>query len=231
MTEWPRLCLLLLTFDRFEYAERTLRSTLDRLHYSGPLSVHVADDGSPGDYRERLIEIAGGYAGVQGVSVSNSERRGYGANYNLALQVVHSFADVVLPLEDDWELQRPLDLDELVRVFAEADWPGCVRLGYLGFTQPLHGTVVSLAGRLYLHLTPESPEPHVWAGHPRLETRRYQRDVGPWTEGLDPGTTEFEVAHRPAARQGVLWPLDLCLPASQHGMSLFAHIGAVPAAR
>jgi len=222
-----RLTALLLTCERTEYALSTLRSFFKHAHYSDPLRLHIADDGSRPGHRAILHELGIRLVGAEALTISNSEGRGYGANYNAATQVVHPLTDVVLPLEDDWELTRPLDLDHLVHALTTAERFGCIRLGYIGFTQPLRGEVIFHEGQHYLLLDPESPEPHVWAGHPRLETVTWQRRVGPWQEGLEPGATEFEVAHRAEAREGVVWPLDLVKPYGD----LFAHIGSVRAER
>lgn len=223
-----KLYLLLLTYaesmksPRKDYAEKTLRSTLDNLKFSGPVSVHIADDGSPQEYRDWLVDIAGGYPQVQGVTVTNAERRGYGASYNLATQVVHTWADIVLPLEDDWMLPAPLSIDSHVETLTQ-DKIQCIRLGYLGFTKDLIGTVGSQNGQVYLLLDPDSPERHVSAGHPRLETVQFERNVGPWEEGVDPGMTEHLWCGRPGARRGVAWimgsPLD----------GYYKHIGSVQA--
>lgn len=221
---YPKICLLLLTFERRDYAERTLRSALENIRWPEPLSVHIADDGSNQEHRNFLYELAMGYSNVQGVSVTNAERGGYGKSYNLALQVVHQFAEFILPLEDDWELRQVLDLEPLVAALEE-DIFGCIRMGYLGSTQPLRGEICYAAMHTYLRLDPASPEPHVWAGHPRLETREWQRKVGPWPEGLDPGSTEFSVACRKEAREGVVWPLDLIKPSGD----LWHHIGTIQA--
>lgn len=223
MSPRPRVTILLLTYNRIEYARKTLCSALERIDYSGLVSVHIADDGSPEGYVADLVAIAQGYPRCHGVSVSNSERHGYGANYNLALQQVHTTAEVVLPLEDDWELTKRLDLDRLVDVLMDS-WNeiGCIRLGYLGWTQELRGTFVRATnGVPLIRFDPQSDEPHVWAGHPRLESVSWQRYVGPWPEGMNPGETEFAVAHRQQARTGVAWPVDLVRP---HG-DLFVHIG------
>ncbi len=215
---------MLLTYDRLEYAERTLRSALENILYPGGLSVHIADDGSGEQYQNRLLMLAGGYVNVHGTSVSDAQRSGYGTSYNLGLQVVHNFADIILPLEDDWDLPRPLDLEPLVMALQEGKF-GCIRLGYIGFTQPLRAEFVEAAGLKWLLLDPESAEPHVWAGHPRLETREWQRRLGPWPQGdYDPGTTEFMVAKRPESREGVVWPVDL-VPTT----GCFAHFGTVQA--
>lgn len=186
--------------------------------------MHIADDGSVDGHAERLCEIAGGYARVAHVGMTNAERGGYGRSYNLASQEIHPSADIVLPLEDDWVLSRPLDINPLVETLVGALGIECIRMGYLGSTQRLTGNVVHTPAGPMLLLARESAEPHVFAGHPRLETVAFERRVGPWPEGLAAGATEFEVCHRPAARSGIAWPLDLG-PASMNDGSLFVHIG------
>lgn len=214
------LAIVLLTYNRWDCAEKTLRSALDNISYSGKLSVHIADDGTGHDYRMALKELAGGYDKVQGVSVSDSERGGYGKNYNLAMQTVHQFAELVLPLEDDWELLRPLDLDPLALVLDD-ERVGCVRMGYLGATQSLRGEMLIIQSHLWFLMDWDSAERHIFAGHPRLETVEWERQVGPWPEGLDPNMTEFNVSAFEAARQKVVWPTWL-LPTEGN---LFVHIG------
>jgi hypothetical protein len=217
---------MLLTYDRDEYAHRTLAAVFGHLTYPEPYRIHIADDGSPPEYVESLASFArtrGRDIGTV-ISSTNSMRKGYGASYNLATQTVHASADIVLVLEDDWELQRELDVVRLTRAF-EIDGVGCVRLGYIGYTQALRGAFVDINGDKYLEFDPSSPERHVFAGHPRLETVRWQRQVGPWTEGLDPGATEFDTAGKEGARKGVVWPLDLVATRGD----MFHHIGTVQA--
>lgn len=218
----PRLAICLLTYARTLYALTTLRSALDNIVYSGKsLHVHIADDGSSQEHRDALTRLASEHCCVSAVSVSNSERGGYGRNVNLATQMLHHYADYVLMLEDDWELCRELDLNELIRDMEASKRINSIRLGYLSYTQSLIGQVYKPRHSAYLLLSSASSEPHVFAGHPRLEKVSYQRDIGPWPENLAPGDTEFAVAHRLAARQGVAWPMDLV---RAHG-DMFAHIG------
>ena len=76
---WPHLCALLLTYNRFQYAVCTLRLFLQRARYSGELSLHVADDGSPSGYTDRLLRaVAKDVPLPAQVSSTNSERGGYG---------------------------------------------------------------------------------------------------------------------------------------------------------
>lgn len=216
-----RITILLLTYKRLDYARRTLKCALDKIKTTHELAVHIADDGSGGKHIASLRELAGGYAHVVAVGHSDSNRGGYGCNYNLATQQVHLGSDVVLCLEDDWELQRDLDLDPLVKTLVESTTIGCIRMGYIGFTQELRGHLEVHNNEHFFVFDPDSPEPHVWAGHPRLETKEWQVKVGPWIEGLAPGATEFHMAKVPRSRVGVAWPLDLIAPQGD----LWAHIG------
>jgi len=214
------LSIILLTYNRPMYAEKTLKSVLRNLKYSGERHVHIADDGTPmPNYIQWLCDIAQD-CGADHVTWSNAERSGYGGNYNLACQTAHRGATAVLPLEDDWELTREFNIDPIV---AALDVFGCIRCGYVGYTQQLRGEFVSHGGYHWLKFDPDSPEPHIFAGHPRIETVEWARSVGPWPVGMDPGATEFAVAHRPAARQNVAWPVDLIPPSG----GLFAHVGTI----
>jgi len=217
------IAIALLTCDRpperKQYARRCLAS-LRNLRADEPLWLHIADDGSDPAWREELMEKAGEICGER-VSLTDAGGSGYGGSYNLATQALHQTADLILPLEDDWELVRELDLDPIAGVLRDGLF-GCVRMGYIGFTQELRAKFLSGRGLLWLALDPASDEPHVFAGGPRLETAEYERAVGPWLEHEPAGVTEFEVAHRPAARIGVAWPVDLIHPSG----GTFAHIGS-----
>lgn len=226
MTDWPTLGVMLLTYKRFATAQRTLEALFDHARYSGPVRLHIADDGSPPledgrDYREALREA---WAPGWPTTVSNAGQRGYGASFNLGTQALHRDCEIIMPLEDDWELQRPLDLDPLVLILHDTGLPiDVIRLGYLGFTQELRGRFMHTDAGVMALLDPDSTEPHVAAGHVRLETRDYERRVGAWPEGIPAGRTEWEWCRRAEAREGVAFPLDLIHPSRD---PLFAHIGA-----
>lgn len=214
-----RITAVLLTYNRYDYAEHTLKCFLERIHYSGELALHIADDGSPGDYVDRLRYCAGCYSKLVGVSHSITDRRGYGGNYNVATQVVHPISDYVMPIEDDWELTRNLDLDPFVADLESTDY-GCIRMAYVGWTQDLLAKFVGINGRMYLNLLPESKELHVFSGHPRLEKVSWQRRLGVWPENAKPGDTEIAVCFRKESREGVLWPIWQC-------PNIFEHIGTL----
>ena len=220
------LAIVLLTYassidsPRHQYAMKTMEALHKYIRYSGEIHWHIADDGSP---KEHILSLRTN----ENVTVTCSDRRGYGASYNLATQALHSHCEYFLMVEDDWELTKELNLDQLIE--ALDDGLGCIRLGYLGWTQELRGKIIAKANQTFLLLDPDSPEPHVWSGHPRLETREFQRQIGPWPEGIDPGSTEFVVAKRTESRYGVVWPLDLGIRAGQIHGTLFEHTGAIQA--
>lgn len=220
------IAVVLFTYERMEYAKKTL-AALSKLSAPGEsLWLHIADDGSSQEYRDALL-LQGRKQFGENVSVTNSERQGYGASYNAAMAYLHSRGDVdiILPLEDDWSLTKKLDLSPIINVLRGGLF-GCVRLGYIGTTQELRAKFVSAEGMYWLSLDPDSPEPHVFAGHPRLEIVEWEKLVGPWPTGMSAGQTEFAVAHRREARMGVAWPVDLVHPAG----GLFVHIGTERAA-
>jgi hypothetical protein len=217
-----KLGILLLTYDRLDYARKTLEALRANLTWTQDLHVHIGDDGSSPEYRQNLLGLAEELWPEHGRTMTNSARSGYGANFNQATQVLHQTCDVVLVMEDDWELMRPLDLDRYSRALGEE--VQAIRLGYLGMTQPLRGTIRYIEQVPLLVLDPDSEERHVNAGHPRIEMVSYQRRVGPWTEGLDPGATEFDWCGRAQARMRVAWPLDIRAPGD-----LFGHFGTLQA--
>lgn len=231
MTE--KLAIVLFTYassvdsPRHEYAKITLESLIKHVKFSKQVRLHVADDGSPDECIRALHNMLM-FKSDWEFGHTSSERRGYGASFNLATQYLHDDCKYLLMVEDDWELKRRLDIDTLAQVLDTGEL-NCIRLGYLGWTQELSGTLIHTMDMSFLKFDEESAEPHVWAGHPRLETRDFQRKVGLWPEGQDPGTTEFTVAKRKESREKVGWPLDIGINSSQQHASLFAHVGAVQA--
>ncbi len=217
------IAIILLTYDRLDVAKRTLASVAANLTCPEDIWMHIADDGSSQEYRDELLELAHDLYGDR-VSITNSERAGYGGNYNAATQIVHQIADIVLPLEDDWQLARLLDIAPIVNVLREGTLD-CVRMGYMGYTDELRGRFLHHGGLHWLELDPASPEQHVFAGHPRLETVAFERQIGPWPEGMGQGATEQVVAARPEARQKVAWPVDMIRPTGD----AFVHIGTYKA--
>jgi GT2 family glycosyltransferase len=215
------LCVVLLTYNRFDYAVRTLRSTLDNIRLGGDLelNVHIASDGDPPDYIDELVGIARYNYFVKEITTSNSKRGGYGANYNLATSYAHPHNEYSLLLEDDWELNAPLKVANIIDGMQRYNF-GCARVGRMGYTYEVRCVIVGTRYDFWLRLDPASIERHVFSGHPRIESREWSRKLGAWPTGLNPGETEVIVANRPASREDVGWPISL-VPLE----GLYEHIG------
>lgn len=208
--------------DRARYAKATL-SSLTKLHTTHELQLFIGDDGSGKEYQDELISVASSI-GFNYITITDSNKHGYGANYNRAMAEAQRECELILPLEDDWELTHEFDLDPIVNVLRDGVFDS-VRMGYVGYTQELRAKFVWCNNLHWLELDPDSHEPHVFSGHPRLETVAYQKRVGPWPEDLTPGETEWFVATQlKEARKRVAIPIGL------HGDlrdGIFAHIGTV----
>lgn len=224
-----------LAHARHQYALDTLRGALEHLRYDGELRWHIADDGSGPDHATSLADLVLHVMPPMRLTWSDSARRGYGASWNAMTGVVHQEdQDLVLCLEDDWLLVRRLDLTPLASAIVatqdadDRDVIRCIRLGYLGWTQPLFGRLIRpIAGQTFLRLESGSPEHHVFSAGPRLETVAFERSLGLWPEHVVAGIAEMDVAGRPQSRQGVVWPLDQGINAALDNPSTFVHIGGV----
>jgi hypothetical protein len=209
------ITVILQTFQRTEYALRTIAAARANLRYSD-LRWYVADDGSRPEHVEAVL-------GALPDARYHSARRGYGGNANAAWAVAESA--LCFFLEDDWELTQPLDLYPYACLLMECQEVGMVRLGLLNLD--LRGRTWGHGGRVWWKL---DREPHhegtpVFTGHPSLRHRRYLGAYGGYPEGLSPGDTELAYAYQfrqgtPDA-PGIVWPADY--PANGY----FAHIGTI----
>ncbi len=160
--------------ERFAAVQRTLQSWARHLHYDGEFQVHVADDGSDGDYLELTVEMVSNVWGEPTVSVQT--REGYGASLNRCFEQtpVIAFHGV-----DDWMLHRPFDLTPWVKLLLSAKYGvGMVRLG------PPHpwlaGDVVMFEQGWFLKLARH----HFVCGlRPALWHRTFWQQYGPFEAG------------------------------------------------
>lgn len=212
------ITIILQTFKRTQNAIDTIVAARKNLHYGGELRWYVADDGSPAEHVEAVLEAVGG--DLWGY---HSARRGYGGNCNAAWDAVQSA--LTFWLEDDWELRAPLNLYPYACLLMETAEIGMVRLGVLNLD--IRARSWAHGGQVYWKL---DREPHiegtpVFTGHPSLRHARYRHAYGSYPEGLLPGETELAYAYQFRAGSpdapGIVWPADY--PAN----GFFGHIGSV----
>lgn len=209
----PDVMVLLLTYERTEYALRTIHSHLANLRYDGIIQWAVVDDGSRPEHYETCRAALADY-----LSFSASRRAGYGANANEAWDAAyyHKHCPITYWLEDDWVLRRPLDITPYVRLLLEKEDVGMVRLGYLPVGLDLES--VGYDGRMYLNV--KKTKQYAFSGNPHLKHYRF-RSYGDYPVGKNPGVTEIEYDHKIRVQVGpaIWWPLVV------GDDPFFAHIG------
>lgn len=133
MKEYPTVSVIITTHNRTRVAEAVIDSVCKNLSYSGELHWIVADDRSDPGHVETLVSKLK-FNGVKNISfvTSTRERFGLGAALNQALQLAFQKGEVVLTTEDDWILQKGLNLDALVEVLMSDKYAAMIRLAATG---------------------------------------------------------------------------------------------------
>lgn len=221
MDKFPPLTILIVTYDR----PREIREVIDALQktidYSGDIRLHIADDGSPGNY---VAELLNEYHYLS-PSHTITDRQGWGANVNKALRSIST--DYIYLNEDDYVPYRVINLTSGVALLEAQENLGIVRYdGIEGHTLDLKlREADTRIGRLnYLHISKHSPHLNVYSHRPHLKHRRLHDLIGYYSEGLPLGETEEEFAHRIKDKYGDKPPHVAVLP---NGIErAFNHIGA-----
>lgn len=105
-----------------------LRENLSAKGYSP--RIVLCHDGSSERHSSALREAAGDWLAGE----TDSGGRGLGASMNLGIRKALSMSDVFLRTEDDWVLERPLDVGPWVD-FMKEDSVGAIRMGMM-FREP-----------------------------------------------------------------------------------------------
>ncbi|MCK5643069.1 MAG: glycosyltransferase [Gammaproteobacteria bacterium] len=236
-TDWPKVSVLCITWDRPEEIRETLLALHKHLRYPRPVDLHIADDNSEAVCPKYLFDLLAWlrpfWLGEVHYSVTN--RKGWGANANKGLRAItERGTQLVYQTEDDYVLGRNLDLREGVTILDEDEKVGMVR--YRGITgHRLTGTLTEikpvqgvrqgfgLPGSVsYWWLLPElSLELYVYSHGPHLKmVDRFhgEKGYGYYAVGRPLGATEEAFAHevkdRPKSRVAIL--PDWCLMHYRH---------------
>ena len=201
------LAVVLLTYQRTEYALRTVQTAVNNLRYEGSVQWYIADDGSDGAHVKALVDEIEMTAYMPEPLDWHSEKQGYGANANAAAQLLSDDYPVTLWLEDDWALTRPFNLTPYVHLLETNHDVGMVRLGHMPVGQ--HMDSVGYDGHMYLNI--HKSQQYAYSGNPHLKHRRFFEQHGGWPEGLDPGKTELAYDEQVRSIDGphIWWPLAI----------------------
>lgn len=215
MSDVEPIVVILLTYERTEYALRTIAAARKHLRYPD-LRWYLADDGSSESHCDAVL------AAAQGLELAGRHTLAggtYGANAQRAWDEASKVSKLAFFLEDDWELRQDLELRPFADLLMDDERFGMVRLGYLNLG--MAGLTIGSGGHLYWWLNRQSPEAYVFTGHPSLRHQRFKDAYGPYQPGLQPGETELNMAWRFRTREGpgIVWPAEL------GANGVFGHIG------
>ena len=211
----PKLVICLLTYQRTDYALRCIDTVVENLRFDGPIGWYVGDDGSAPHHVGKVIDaLSVRDAEVIGM---HSQRMGPGPSWNRAIEKALEVSDFWLHLEEDWTLNRELDVTPYIQLLTERTDVGMVRLGYLAVGLDLFS--VGHAGRHYLQM--QRSTQYAVSGNPAIRHRRFHEAYGGYPADRNPGECEImlDAAFRAKAGPEVWWPVDL------GGWSVFGHIG------
>lgn len=195
MSDLPPLAIALVTYNRTREALETIKSTVSNLEYPPEkIGWYIGDDGSTAEHHNAILhefeEIEG--RGSKLIGEHNDRFRdddtyNCGRGWNKALGLCHQYSDYVLWLEDDWKLEKPLDLVPYVKLLQEREDVGIVTFRILSVGADAH--TVGHNGEVFLryHRTTQ----YAYSGNPLLRHARYTRYYGWFAEDRSPGLIEL----------------------------------------
>ena len=195
MSDLPKIAIALVTYKRTEQALRTIRSTCDNLIYPKELrSWYIGDDGSSPDHVFALqTSLQAKDENIIGAHSEHLRHRdeentfNAGIGWNRALGLSHQFSDYVLWLEDDWELDEPLDLVPYVKLLRDNEAVGICSFRILSVGADVH--TIGYEGQIYLKYLRNTQ--YAFSGNPYLRHARYTQKYGWFAEDRNPGLMEL----------------------------------------
>jgi hypothetical protein len=232
--DWPLVYILLVTYDRVDEIQQTIRALHRHILYPRDrLRFHLADDHSPpvdltargeGHGNEPYEHYIRRQFPDLTWSVTQTDRKGWGANVNKGMDHCLSHVDYVFLIEDDYVALRDVNLRAGVALLESVEdrhkpaaaWPrrpiSAVR--YDGIAAHwLHLQLREAKTRLgpmqYLAIDHNSPFLNVYSNRPHLMHRRFRDAYGRYPEGLSLADTEDTYAHRVKEKISGPWVVTL----------------------
>lgn len=198
----PPIAVIILTFQRTQYALETITAARRNLIYPD-LRYYLADDGSHDDHYRKCLEALDG---VNLIGHHTLPGGTYGKNINKAYYAVRDTCPLTLPLEDDFVLNRPLDLTPYANILIAEERLGMVRLGNLPIN--LDCFTEGYQGLMFLKI--QKGRQYTFSGNPSLRHDRFWQSYGEYPGHLNPGDTEVSYDWHVRNTDGpeIIWPVD-----------------------
>lgn len=224
MTDLPLLAICLVTYNRTREALETVRSTCENLGYPREkIGWYVADDGSRPEHHQAILNLLQAWSmhliGHHNDRFREDDSHNCGTGWNKGLGLCHQFSDFVLFLEDDWVLEKPLDLIPYVKLLQEREDVGAVSFRILSVNADVH--TVGYGGEVFLKYLRTTQ--YAYSGNPMLRHARYVKHYGWFAEDRNPG--QIELHQDDQYRLDVVNGPEIWRPTSISQWGAFAHIG------
>lgn len=196
------LGIVFTTYNRAQTAVPALKA-LAGLRYDGDIRLWLCDDGTGSAYTDSLCSVC-----PVPVTVIDAGGRGVGHSKNLGLARAFAETDTVLLMEDDWVLQRDLDVNAYVKCLRQTPDLGIIRLGWLSVD--ISARLVGVDGVCYWDLVPDSGV-YGCSGQVSLRHKRFYDVVGYHGLGMSPGEEELDMCSRwnRCKSPRIFWPADI----------------------
>ncbi len=132
-TPLPYVTVVMTTHNRTNVACAVIDSLIKNLKYP-KLKWCISDDRSDEGHVDKLVEQFK-KNGINEVHVekTNKERYGLGASLNNGLKYAWTNSDIVLTTEDDWILEKPLNITQHVKIIESDKSIAAIRLATLNY--------------------------------------------------------------------------------------------------
>lgn len=216
------LTVLIPTYNRPDILPQTIGWLNDHLDFDGKIHILVGNDGD-------MNHATFGYH-PKNVTELQGPRRGLGANLNMLLRAAKT--DIVLQMDDDHHLVKPLDITQYVKDLEEQrDNIGWVRL-FIGTEEdlnnddPFYKFEARMVGRYWIP-DPAGPELYIASNRSHLKHKRFHNVYGLYKEGVSLGETEAGFCHTYSDRQrlsevGLPW---VAIPVAAPSFDTWQHVG------
>lgn len=212
MAIFPPVNIGVITYNRPNEIRLTLTSLLNHIRYSGEVTIIVADDSSPGEYREDLMRWWQDQKTSWRMQIAKTHRNlGWGGNANNLLRHAFHTAPYLYFTEDDYLLTTRLDLDVGVALMENEPGLGLLRyratagtpLVYVGHETNISNLMPDFreyegygVGKVqWLELDGRSNSLWLYSNGPHLKRAQFHEVYGLYPEGLKLGQTEESYAH------------------------------------
>lgn len=205
--------IILLTFRRTPYAVRTIEA-MRKCFKADNYAWYVADGGSPIEHMQAIASALTGEPLLGHHSIMESP----GAMQNRAVRECLKATDILFFLEDDWTLNKELDVRPYLTLLRNTPGLGMVRFGYLGVGSDCR--IVGFDGDYYMQFLRTTQ--YAYAGGPSIRHRRFVEAYGDFREGVTAGNVEVDYDGRFRMTTGpeIVFPF-----AGAAGWGWFDHIG------